>query len=145
MTEEHDCIPDYEKTIAHIEKYGLSVIIVAETEYLPAFAYSIGLWQKFRHPEIICLGMKQQDLHATINNVAEIVKRGESIATGRVYDDFFNDEKGMFVQVDSRNLPDYFGAAIGYYQSRDFPALQLVWTENQKFPWEEGFNEKFTF
>jgi hypothetical protein len=30
MTKEHDCIPDYEQTIAHIEKYGLTVIAVTE-------------------------------------------------------------------------------------------------------------------
>jgi hypothetical protein len=62
MTEkDHNCRDD-NRTSADIEKYGLSVIIIEATEYLPSFAYSIGLWQKFSHPEIICFGLTTKTL-----------------------------------------------------------------------------------
>jgi hypothetical protein len=44
--EKHTCRDD-NRIISDIEKYGLSVIILEATEYLPSFAYSIGLWGKF--------------------------------------------------------------------------------------------------
>lgn len=141
----HNCRDDIQ-TAAHIEKYGLSVILIAATDYLPSFAYSIGLWQKYRHPEVICFGFKTQTLHALINNVADIVKSGQVIEINALYDHIFERSKATFVPVDPRNLSDYFGTAIDFYDSRDFPALQLIWTDrNDRFPWETGFEEEFIY
>ena len=67
---EHNCRDD-KKIIADIEKYGLSVIIIEATAYLPSFGYSIGLWQKLKHPEIICFGLTNKTLGAIINDVGD--------------------------------------------------------------------------
>nr|WP_315138904.1 DUF4262 domain-containing protein [uncultured Capnocytophaga sp.] len=40
-----------------IEKYGFGVIMVPQTDYLPSFAYTVGLWKSYKHPELITLGM----------------------------------------------------------------------------------------
>lgn len=58
---EHNCRDD-NRTKSDIEKYGLSVILIEASDYLP-FAYRIGLWAKFNHPEIICFGLSTQTLH----------------------------------------------------------------------------------
>ena len=139
---EHNC-RDNQRLISDIEKYGLSVIIIKATEYLPSFAYSIGLWKNFNHSEIICFGLETQTLHSIINNVAEIVKCGEIIKTNISYTNILNNSRVEFLQVDNRNLNDYFGYAIDFYDSDDFSTLQLVWTDrNDRFPWEIDFDEK---
>jgi hypothetical protein len=113
---------------------------------LPSFAYSIGLWQKFKHPEIICFGLRTQTLHTIINDVADLVKNGQVIQAGKTYGNIFENSKSEFLNVDKRNLGDYFGTAIDYYNSKDFQALQLVWTDrNDKFPWETDFEEDFIY
>lgn len=143
--EKHNCRDD-NRIISDIEKYGLSVIILDATEYLPSFAYSIGLWKKFKHPEIICFGLKTSTLGGLINDVADLVKNGKTIETNRNYDDFFENGVVQFIPVDKRNYEDYFGTAIDIYDTYDFPALQFVWTDrNNNFPWEEGFDEGFTY
>jgi hypothetical protein len=48
----HEC-PPIESVIADIEKYDLSVIMIDEDEEGHRFAYSIGLYHNFKHPEII--------------------------------------------------------------------------------------------
>jgi hypothetical protein len=48
------------------------------TEYLPSFAYGIGLWEKFKHPEIICFGLTTRTLGGLINDVADLVKNGKT-------------------------------------------------------------------
>ena len=68
----HNCI-DLNQTRNHIEKYGLSVIKIESTEYLPSFAYSVGLKETLNHPEIICFGLNTQILHELINDVVEII------------------------------------------------------------------------
>lgn len=142
---EHNCRYD-KQTKSDIEKFGLSVIIIEATDYLPSFAYSIGLWQKFNHPEIICFGLRTQTLHTIINDVADLIKNGQVIQAGKTYDNIFENSKTEFLNVDKRNLGDYFGTAIDFYNSYDFQALQLVWTDrNDKFPWEKGFVEDFIY
>jgi hypothetical protein len=141
----HNC-KDINRTNSDIEKYGLSVILIEATDYLPSFAYSIGLWTKFNHPEIICFGLGTQTLHSIINDVAELVKSGQKIETNKTYNNIFENSKAEFVQIDKRNLADYFGTAIDFYNSNDFPVIQLVWTDrNDKFPWETDFEDEFIY
>jgi len=143
----HNCI-DIEEllkdTKLHIEKYQLQVIVVKSTSYSPSFAYSIGLWEKYKHPEIICFGLPNKLLHEIINDVAEIINTGEKIVTDKTYLNIFDDSKAEFISVNPKNIDDYFGVAIKYYEMEDFPALQLIWTDrNDRFPWENEFEEEF--
>jgi hypothetical protein len=142
---EHNCRDDH-NTRSDIETYGLTVIMIEATDYLPSFAYSIGLWEKYKHPEIISFGLTLKTLHVIINDVAELVKGGQKIQVKRNYPDIFNNGRAEFINVDQRNLSDYFGYAIDFYKSREFPALQLIWTDrNNKFPWERNFEERFIY
>lgn len=143
MISEHECSDNF-RTASDIEKYGLTVIIVEATDYLPSFAYSIGLWQEQQHPEIIIFGLSIETMHIVINGVADMVKNGQVIEKNKTYDDIFRDGRAVFLEIDHRNLSDYFGNAIDYYGHNHFSALQLVWTDrNDRFPWEEGFEDEF--
>jgi hypothetical protein len=151
MTEEskHNCISKddlLEQTKLNITKFGLQVIMVTSTNYSPSFAYSIGLTKSFSHPEIICFGLSNNLAHEIINDVAEIVKKGEIIESGKIYSEIFKDSRATFLEVDKKNIPDYFGAGLNYYGNEKFNAFQLIWTDrNDKFPWEEYFEEEFLY
>lgn len=137
---------DNSQTISDIDKFGLSIIIIEASDYLPSFAYSIGLWQKFQHPEIICFGLRIETLHSLINDVATLIRKGIKIETKKTYAEIFENNKAEFLKVDQWNLTNYFGAAISFYNDNTFPALQLIWTDrNNKFPWESDFEEEFIF
>jgi hypothetical protein len=86
---EHNCRDDH-NTKSDIDTYGLTVIMIEATDYLPSFAYSIGLWEKYKHPEIISFGLTLKTLHVIINDVAELVKGGQKIQVKRNYPDIFN-------------------------------------------------------
>lgn len=149
MGNEHQCIDKDELNVqikANIVKYGLQVIMVSKHNDSPSFAYSIGLFETYKQPEIICFGLPDKVGHEVINEVAELMKAGEIIKPYIIYDNIFKDNKAEFISVDNRNISDYFGAALNYYESTIFPAFQLVWTDrNNKFPWEENFEEKFLY
>jgi hypothetical protein len=145
-TENEDNCRDDNRTKSDIEKYGLSVILIEASDYLPSFTYSIGLWAKYKHPEIICFGLSTQTLHSIINDVADLIKSGQKIETNKTYNDIFENSKAEFIQIDNRNLADYFGTAIDFYNSESFPAIQLIWTDrNDKFPWETDFQDEFIY
>jgi hypothetical protein len=140
---EHNCI-DEKKLSADIEKFGWAVMLLEATDYLPSFAYTVGLWKNYNHPEIISFGLTTKTLHLILNDAGEIAKTGQKIEAGKNYDDFFENSKTQFLKVDSRNVSDYFGHAISYYKTTVFPAIQLVWTDrNNKFPWEKDYEKEF--
>ncbi len=91
---------DNSQTISDIDKFGLSIIIIEASDYLPSFAYSIGLWQKFQHPEIICFGLRIETLHSLINDVATLIRKGIKIETKKTYAEIFENNKAEFLKVD---------------------------------------------
>ena len=146
----HNCPTEHElinQIKINIEKYGLQVMGISATNYLPSFSYSVGLYESYQHPEIICFGLPTDLAHLIINDVANLIKNGEKITSYQDYDDqFFKESRAQFLPVDFRNIDDYFGGALNYYQHNKFSALQLVWTDrNDKFPWEDGYQEEFIY
>jgi hypothetical protein len=141
--QDHNCIDD-DKLIADIEEFGWSVLLIEATDYLPSFAYTVGLWKNYNHPEIISFGLSTQTLHAILNIAGEIVKSGQRLIAQRNYSDFFETGSAQFVGVDQRNIQDYFGYAIWFNDQEEFPAAQLVWTDRKdKFPWDIDYEKEF--
>jgi hypothetical protein len=137
---------DNEKFITDINKFGYTVLAVEASDYLPSFAYTVGLWKNCKHPEVISFGLTVKNLNILLNTVGKLVMEGEQINTNKIYQTFFDNSKVEFIEVDKRNISDYFGYAIDLYQTKDFPALQLVWTDrNNLFPWESDFEKEFLY
>lgn len=38
-----------------IQRYGVQIISIDATDYSPSFSFSIGLFERFQHPEIFAL------------------------------------------------------------------------------------------
>ena len=112
-----------ERTKQDIAQFGLQVISVTSTDYLPSFSYSIGLTQTYQHPEIICFGLPSSLGHEIINDIASMLKNGTIFEEGKMYTDIFQDSRATFLSVDASNLEYYFGAGLNYYQDKAFEAL----------------------
>ncbi len=145
-TDNEDNCLDENQLLADIEKFGWTVLLLEATEYLPSFAYTVGLWKNYNHPEIISLGLTTKTLHLILNEAGEIAKSRQTIEVGKNYDDFFENSNTQFVKVDRRNIADYFGQAINLFDTINFPAIQLVWTDrNNRFPWDNDYEKEFEF
>lgn len=137
---------DKNKITKEINQYGLSVIALEATDYLPSYAHSVGLWQQYQHPEIIIFGLPPTMMQGILNEIATILKDGESIELNKIYDTFFENGHAIFVAIDERNKNDYFTYAIDFYKNANFKTIELIWTDrNYKFPWDEGFESEFKF
>jgi len=136
-----------ESTInADIEKYGCHIVLVEADDYLPAFAYSIGLFQTYHHPEVICFGLAPEVLKTLIQEAHQLVKQGKKLIPGHLFPEFLKGYHTQFLRVSPAYYPDYFGSAQRFYYPHNFPALQLVWPDKQnKFPWEASFNADLKF
>lgn len=133
-----------DKLSTDIKNFGWTVLLMPSTDYLPSFAYTVGLWKNYKHPELISFGLTTETLHLVLNDAAEIVRSGQRLEVNKTYDDFFENSKTEFIKVDSRNIDNYFGNAINFYSTEDFPALQLVWADrNDKLPWDKEYEKEF--
>jgi len=143
--DDHNCI-DLDRIATQVKEYGHSVVRIASSDYLPSFAYTVGLKETIDHPELICFGLKPELMHNILNDVVDIIKFSGAITTKREFKNIFKDSRATFLEVDKRNISDYFKVAELYYNSSPFDAIQLVWTDPQNlFPWEENFNESFKY
>ncbi|WP_462266054.1 DUF4262 domain-containing protein [Mucilaginibacter sp.] len=133
--------------ISDIEKFGCHLTLIEPDNYLPGFVYSIGLFKKYKHPEIICFGLKTQVMAGIINHACDLIKSGEVLSANQLYSGFLEGYDIQLLEVDKAFYPDYLGYAGWFYNtSFDFPALQLVWPDKQNnFPWDESFNPEWLF
>jgi hypothetical protein len=136
----HEHCASDEKIAADVEKHGLSVMLVAAEEDAPRFAYSIGLWRSFNHPEILVFGLNEQVAGNVLNELASRIRAGGRCETGRDYEGLLEGYNCVFRDVPRNCYPEYFGYAMHFYQTNDFPALQLVWPDKaHRWPWDIEF------
>lgn len=140
---EHDKLAE-KRIIEDVEKFGWYVALFEPTENEPSFAYTIGLWKTYGHPEIISFGLTTKTLHEILNNAGKKVKEGNNLTTEQDNLDIFEIVPAQFIAVDKNRISDYFGYCMQFNDYKDFPALQLVWTDRQgRFPWQPEFEREF--
>jgi hypothetical protein len=144
--EEHDKQAK-EKIISDIKEYDCHLALIESDNYLPGFVYSIGLFEKFQHPEVIVFGLKTDVMGDIINHLRDEIRTGKTFKSGTNYSGFLEGFEIQFLDVNQESYSDYFGYAGWYYKNEfDFPALQLVWPDKEsKWPWENDFNENWKF
>lgn len=130
-----------------IDEFGCQIMQVAGDNYLPSFAYTIGLHQQHNHPEIICFGLSEEVMEALLNNAKERIEDGIILEANKKYKDFLsNGVEVYFLPVDKAYLKDYMGYAEWFYGEEEFDVLQLVWPDKKgKFPWQSSFDKKLDF
>lgn len=119
-----------------VERHGWHVIGVEEDEEGPAFAYTIGLYRTFGHPEVIAFGLAVPVLHRLVNAVGERVRSGEMFAHLDESGDVLDECNVAFRTVERRHFSEYLGYSRWFYRGDDFPALQCVWPDSRhRYPW----------
>jgi len=149
MTDEHSQHDKESKQaiIDDIEQYGCHLALLEPDNYLPGFVYSIGLYKKFGHPELICFGLKTEVMGSILNHACDLVKSGEVLTINKLYPGFLEGYDIQFIKVDREYYPNYVGYAGWFYDTTfDFPLLQLVWPDkHHHFPWDKDFQDDWKF
>lgn len=146
MSEHNKHDDEAEKEIRRIvETEGWFVAYFEATEYLPSFGFTIGLWQNFKHPELICFGLPEETMYTVLNTGGEVVSDGQQLEPAKTSDEFFEGSNAYILEVHPDYLKSYFGYGLSFY-GEAFPAYQIVWgDDHHKFPWQEGFEEIYLY
>jgi hypothetical protein len=132
-----------DKLAADVAEYSWVVMKVVN-DLGPDFAYSVGLYHSFRHPELIMFGLRSDTMHRLINAVGERVRRGAGFRAGQLSDEFLEGFDVTFRAVPAYQLPGHFGWAIAFYRGQPFPALQVIYPDRKgRWPWTEAAEDDF--
>ena len=127
------------KVVDDIATHGWHVIKVLEDESGPGFAYTIGLFRSYGHPEVIAFGLLLDRLHGFRNLVGDDAKSGRRHFAEELTEDLIEGYQCAFIEFPERAYGNFLGQALAYYDGERFPALQFVWPDkDRKFPWESG-------
>jgi hypothetical protein len=128
-----------------LEKWGWFVTKVGAGDGEPAFAYSMGLYENFHHPEIVIFGLDLEVMHRLINDVGARIREGQKFEDRQMYGDLLQSYSCAFRRVNPTHYNGLLNFAIWYYESLHFPVLQLIWPDKAGlFPWDLGFDEGFS-
>lgn len=108
----------------------------------PGFLFTIGLWQSYGHPEILLFAPAEdpRGMAGRLQAVAERIQANETFEGETLYEGLFGEAPGRFHPVAQGWYPFFLGTALAFYESYDFPVLQLFWPDQDGcFPWETGF------
>lgn len=140
-------IPQYKfdqldaNVINDIATYGWSdmgIFPVDEGNPLP-FNYSVGFISSYQHPEVIVMGIANEQGHGALSVVAAAVSEGTRYTAGQYYDDILEGYQVAFVDV-LDVLGDYPLTMAAHLQE-DVTAVQLVWPDaNGRFPWHDDMD-----
>lgn len=127
------------KAKADIARVGWHYLLIRGAEGEPGFAYTIGLWQSYRHPElmIVAPGEDPSGFAPNLEALAKRVAAGEVIRPNVPIKGAFNNFSGVAREIRKDWYPSFLGGAGKVYNSFDFPALQVYFPDHQgHYPWE---------
>lgn len=127
-----------QKIAQTINEHGWMVMAVPDNEGTP-FAYTIGLYKNFKHPEIIVTAIDPQQALALLNFLGEQIKEGKKFEIGKTFEKDDASHRHVFLKVENKYYSYYLGSAKDYYNGVHFPAIQRLTADKQEiFPWEKG-------
>ncbi|MBB3698700.1 DUF4262 domain-containing protein [Flammeovirga yaeyamensis] len=131
----------------NIEEHGFHIGMIEGDKYLPSYAFSIGLYKSFQHPEIIVFGLPNEVMQNLLTNVCQAIKDGRKYEANVINTEVINNFPVQFIDVDQAYYSDYLEYISWFYnQKNDFKAYQMVWTDKGGFfPWESSFNNQWKF
>lgn len=128
-----------QEVLSHVERHGWSVTNIREEDGAPGWAFTIGLFESFGHPEVTIFGMDQKGRHAILNWIGENVRKGTNFTDGREHDWVLKGHNCWSREVRKLWYRDLFGWAIWFYGGTEFPVVQCLWpARDGTYPWEDA-------
>ena len=127
------------KLLSDIQDHGWHVVKVLGE--FPEWAFTVGLHQTHKHPEIVLFGLPPDLMHHMLNEIGSDIAGGQSLETGKRYDSYLENVDVAFQPVHNNWYNPLLGFARWYYGGSDFPVFQCCWPDmDNNLPWDDNFN-----
>ena len=99
------------KLLDDIARVGWAVVGIPEDDQGPGYAFSIGLFRSFGHPEIILFGLPWDLSYRFLNDVGAAVRDGKKFEIGPLYDELAAGFPWVFEPVPRGHYKEFLGTA----------------------------------
>jgi hypothetical protein len=125
-----DCDDLFERRlIQDIDQNGYSVVHQAGS------CYTVGLWHKHRHPELIVFGLPAERGQQLLGRAVEEIQQGRRLEVGTPIDRLTEDYCLRAMPVKVEHHREYLSYNRWFYRGDDFHAWQLIWPDaDHQFP-----------
>jgi hypothetical protein len=127
------------RLMAEVAQAGFHVVASPSNGAAPAFAFSVGLFRTFDHPEVAIFGLPVDVLEGAVRRLAERVRSGDRLEQGDVVDGVLEGRSVTFRRILQRHYAAWLGHGVWYHGGARFPALQAIWSDGGHFPWDRWF------
>lgn len=126
------------KMLTDIRSHGYHKVgVFSEDEEESEFAYTVGMFHTYRHPELVVFGMSVEEEFAILDRVRDLVADGATFSHESKSTDVLSGSSVIFLDVSREEYDEYLVQAENFYRSDDFPALLISWPNAEGiFPWE---------
>ena len=133
-----------EQIRADVERSGFHLGVIPPEAGTPGWAFTIGLGERFDHPELLAFAPDPEFLGRLVATLARRVGRGDRFEAGRSYAEVLADREVAMRAVERTWYAPFLGNVAWHYGSEDFDALQCYWPDGAGlFPWDEDFDPKW--
>lgn len=124
----------------NVADFGWHVVGVEGEKNIPGWAYSVGFFKTFSHPEVVVFGLPADVADSMINLIGERIEGGERFEDGAEIDDLLQGVTCALRPVLEKWYAPFLGAATWFYKGIGFPAVQCIWPDHeQHYPWDRKF------
>lgn len=126
-----------------IDKFKYAVQHILGDNDTPAFSYTIGLTESFRHPELILIGLHPQVSQTILNRAGTMIKEGHRFGDMSRADTVIENYPVAFRDVPSPAKQTWAKGDVTRYPD-GFALLQMFYPDIKGlFPWENGADTSF--
>lgn len=145
MRQRTEDLSEYQRQLlADVDEHGLHVTFVRPEGAATSCAYTVGLWHKHRHPEVVVFGLELDAVDELCGALAEEVEDGKRFAAGEQHAGLLVDYAVRFLEVPADTAAGLCDDIAWAYEGEAVPLLQLVWPDkNQRWPWQDDVREGF--
>ena len=127
-TPEPECDAD-RKVLADIRDVGWHLVHVPEVGRTPGWAFTIGLFHSFGHPEILVFGLPRSAMLTLLGRLASNVREGERYLPGTTSERVLEGYECSFRPVHPRWFSPLLGYASWFYGDDGFACVQCLWPD----------------
>ena len=133
-----------QKVIDNIAEYGWHCVNISAEGTLPGFAFTVGTFQSYKHPEFIVFGLRSDVAHQVLNLAVSGLNSGAIFDLSAPTDELLNGYPCVFVRVPEAEYHEHVGFCRWYYEGNAFPLYQIVWpSKHGNFPWHAEASDAF--
>jgi Domain of unknown function (DUF4262) len=124
----------------HIARFGWHLVMIPPTPESTGWVHTIGLGERFGHPELIVFGNDFSVLSPLLNALGERVRGGARLEADTELAGVLEGLSLAFRSVVAKWIEPFLGNAAWHYKRDRVDALQCFWPDPAgRFPWQPEF------